>query len=866
MKTKMLLLATLLFTFGVSKAQITPPFPIPDKIPEYDGTYEDFGQGHLFYPNDGEIRFNDKDQSDARDVVKYYTMYTHPRKYLMNNNNISFVYFKRDDPAAVDSLHRADVEMYNSDPSAFLARVDTQTKSTLNYFTQWFSSSGRVNVQGGAAIACQSIWRNIDLVYTSNNVGLKMYFIVYPGGDLKDIILHIKDSKANTIIGNKLRFYANWDSTTFIRPHMYQYSISGSVITPVNVCPASWQSLGGDKYGITTSGSINSALPVIVEVQEGVQATASTPGLKWSTYFGGNVRDDIIKTHIDGNDNLYVAGTSESSYFPSTGGPVLTTAYSYNSDGFISKFSPGGALLWSAFVGGSLHEYIEDFDFKGTDIYCVGATMSSNLVPQPKTGALNQSSFGGGHDGFIFQIGFLSNGTMVNKWLTYFGGNGTEYFFGCKFDRGGNFFATGLGNSTNMTPVGVTGAYVKNYNPAQQITPAPLIYDGIIAKFDSTTSNLKWFTFYGTDSLGTNANANANDRLIGIDTLGSSLYVCGYAGGLNLPGKLNSKYVPNNTDGVLARFSTGGALIESKYTEGNIVNNALKTNGTWVYVVGQADTTMNTLDATQIFYDDTCAGNSDASLIIYDQNISTLKHCTFIGGNSDDAATDIAFTNNTFGLGSSPLFYIAGGTSSNNYPVPTLTGMYQQSYAGNFDNFITSLQWGRTYIPWGACLGSAQAETFGIGFGTSIALTSQNVLHLAGNSQSPNSYPLDSLAGAYFQNQKNTSSPTDRTGTVTRFDAMTTMVGLKDFPNTKFSFGIYPNPTSSYLVVDNKELLSQTLSYAVYDMQGRKLSEGKINTSEQNKIDVSALNNGIYIVNVSNGKRTFSNKFIKRNE
>ncbi len=856
----------LLMVLGLSslKAQITPPFPIPDKIPEYDGTYEDIGWNHLFYPNEGEIRFNDDDQSDARDFVKYYTMNTHPRKYLMSNNNISFVYFKRDDDTVLDSLHRVDIEMVRSNPSAFLARVDTQTNCTLNYFTQWFSSSGRVNVQGGAGIACQSIWSNIDLVYTSNNVGLKMYFIVYPGGNLNDIILHIKDSKANGMVGNKLRFYANWDSTTFIRPHIYQYTISGNVITPVNVCPASWQGLGADMYGITTSGSINSALPLIVEVQEGVQATASAPGLKWSTYFGGNVRDDIIKTHMDGNDNLYVCGDTEASLFPSTGGVIATP--NQLADGFISKFSPGGALLWSTFVGGSLHDYIEDFDFNGTDIYCVGATMSSNLVTQPKTGALNQSSFGGGHDAFIFQIGFASNGSMLNKWLTYFGGNGTEYFFGCKFDRGGNFFATGLGNSTNMTPVGVTGAYVKNYNPAQQITPAPLIYDGIITKFDSTTSNLKWFTFYGTDSLGTNANANANDRLLGIDTLGSSLYVCGYAGGLNLPGKLNSKYVPNSSDGILARFSTGGALIESKYTEGNIVNNALKTNGTWVYVVGQADTTMNTLDATQIFYDDTCAGNSDASLIIYDQNISTLKHCTFIGGSSDDAATDIAFTTNNFGSGP-PLFYIAGGTSSSNFPSPSLTGMYQQSYAGSVDNFITSLQWGRTYIPWGSYIGSPQKETYGIPFGySSIALTSQNVLHLAGNSQSPNSYPLDSLAGAYFQNQKNSSTPTNRTGTVTRFDAMTTMVGLKEFPNTKFSFGIYPNPASSYLVVDNKELLGQPLSYAVYDMQGRKLREGKINTSEQNKIDVSGLNTGIYIVNVSNGKRTFSNKFIKTNE
>src|SRR5207245_2667393 len=124
---------------------------------------EDFGRNHLFYRNEGEIRLDDETESSAADAVKYYTKFATPQQYLLADNNISFVFLKRDTAISnpQDSLHRIDVQMFGSNSTALLAPADTQNTCILNYFTEWFSG-GRSNVRGSAAIICQSLWPNID--------------------------------------------------------------------------------------------------------------------------------------------------------------------------------------------------------------------------------------------------------------------------------------------------------------------------------------------------------------------------------------------------------------------------------------------------------------------------------------------------------------------------------------------------------------------------------------------------------------------------------------------------------------------------------------------------------------------------------
>lgn len=899
MKTQTLLAKVLFFTVAIAQAQITTPTTIvtptsitlPDSIPNYDGSYDAFGQAQLYYPNGGEIRFEDKKLSDANDYVQYYTMNTYPQRFLLKNNNAALVFSKYTDADKAagtnGDLHRIDLEWEGSNTSAFLTAVDQQENAQLNYFTQYFSSAGRTNVKGSAAVACQNIYNNIDLVYLSNNAGLVMYFIVYPGGNYKDIVLHLNGSASNSISGNKLKIDNNWESMTFEKPQMYNASISGGVVTPANVCNAQYMSAGSDAYMMYTSSAYNPALPLVIQVkQANATAVYHTPGMNWSTYFGGSQNEFPLRTHIDTNDNLYIAGYTLSNNLPQAPG-IIANVY-HGSDGFIAKFNNTGKLMWSTYVGGTCNDEIHDFDFKGSSIYCVGKTCSTDLETRYKSGAspnLSTSPNGGNGawDGFIFQFDFGGTSIINNIWLTYYGGNGDEELNGVKFDSQGNMFVVGLSASTDLNGAvtGPSGSYQQGFNAAQLDPSTLLSTDAIIAKFDAGTSAQSWFTFYGTDQLGATAHTHAGDYFHGLAIDGTDIYVCGKSGGTNLPNVISgsSKLNAGNFDGILVHFTTAGAIINAKYTDANIANHSVKVKWDKVYTVGEASPSMvgNTTNSGIYYYNAASGGNSDGCFSIHDaQNLSTI-HNTFLGGSADDHAYDIQFTTNG-------LFYIVGGTNSTDFPTWNLSTMYN-NLTGNpnngvqlWDNFVACFEENNTDPAWSTYLGSIWNESSAIPAFfqwanlpavTTLALNSQNFPYVLGITNSINDFPLDEWTGppVYFQFEKSGGQLAQQSNdaTITRFNsvAINQIVGIKDFENTKFLLGVYPNPTAKDLLINNSAIAKGDLRYAIYDMSGRKLKEGNIKASDSRSIDVSALPEGVYVVNVTNEKVTLSNKFVK---
>jgi hypothetical protein len=69
---------------------------------------------------------------------------------------------------------------------------------------------------------------------------------------------------------------------------------------------------------------------------------------------------------------------------------------------------------------------------------------------------------------------------------------------------------------------------------------------------------------------------------------------------------------------------------------------------------------------------------------------------------------------------------------------------------------------------------------------------------------------------------------------------------------------IYPNPVSSVLYVKN---ISKKANYKIYNAAGQLVSSGII---LNNKIDVHALINGVYVIDIQDGNEiTAQKKFIK---
>ena len=141
---------------------------------------------------------------------------------------------------------------------------------------------------------------------------------------------------------------------------------------------------------------------------------------------------------------------------------------------------------------------------------------------------------------------------------------------------------------------------------------------------------------------GTNSANDFNDEFWDLDIDGTDVYACGSAGGTNLPSSVNSKMLSGSYyDGILAKFTTSGALTASKYTNGNVKNYSVRVFNSKVYCCGISKNGATNVNSGNYFYDNTCAtGDFDACFSVHSLNLSTTIHNTFLGGTGTDEALE----------------------------------------------------------------------------------------------------------------------------------------------------------------------------------------------------------------------------------
>jgi hypothetical protein len=272
-------------------------------------------------------------------------------------------------------------------------------------------------------------------------------------------------------------------------------------------------------------------------------AKFSTGGsLLWSTYLGGSGIDYATGIAVDPSGHAYVTGYTGSTDFPTRHAFQRTSPG--NGDAFVARLSTGGALLYSTYLGGSI-----GLDY-GTAIaadqygnaYVTGSTESSDF---PIRNAF-QASTGFGSDAFVAK--FSVGGSLL--WSTYLGGGGFDSGQGIAVDQYGNAYVTGTTNSSNFPTL----------NPFQAADGGG--YDAFVAKF-SNGGALLWSTYLG----------GSNDETgygIAVDQYGDA-YVTGSTSSTDFPTRnaFQATYGGGSTDAFVAKFSTGGSLLYSSYLGGS---------------------------------------------------------------------------------------------------------------------------------------------------------------------------------------------------------------------------------------------------------------------------------------------------------
>jgi len=218
----------------------------------------------------------------------------------------------------------------------------------------------------------------------------------------------------------------------------------GVAVDPAdNAYVAGWTTISGFPV---TAGSYLSAYQRSGDAF--VAKFTSTGALTYSTFLGGSNIDAAYSVAADSSGNAYVTGNTNSTSFPGApaGGAYPTLAGGI--DAFVAKLNPTGtALLYFTYLGGSLED-------SGTSIavdasgnaYAGGYTHSPDLPVTP--GTLQASAFGPA--GTVLAHGFvakLNPAGSAFSYVTYLGGNRTDYIWGLGIDAAGNVLVSGYTDS-----------------------------------------------------------------------------------------------------------------------------------------------------------------------------------------------------------------------------------------------------------------------------------------------------------------------------------------------------------------------------------------------------------------------------------
>jgi hypothetical protein len=309
---------------------------------------------------------------------------------------------------------------------------------------------------------------------------------------------------------------------------------------------------------------------------DGYIAKLSADGttILYATYLGGTSFDVIYGIALDGAGNIYVAGLTGSSDFP-TRNPIQPQNAG-GGDAFVAKLNPSGSnLVYSTYLGGPQTEGITEHatgiavDGVG-NAYVTGVTASTDF---PTRNAI-QPAFGGGEEDFFI--------TKVNPagteyvYSTYLGGGGTFINFeiaeGIATDGSGNAYVVGTVASQDFP---VQNAIQPAYGGGES--------DAVVVKLNPTGSFVYSTYLGGVDFQGDSGHAIAADAE-------GNAYVTGEVSCQDFPvhnafqPTLKGSYDPF----VTVYNSTGSAYIYSTYFGGDSVDfsPAIAFFGNSVYIAG----------------------------------------------------------------------------------------------------------------------------------------------------------------------------------------------------------------------------------------------------------------------------------------
>jgi len=421
----------------------------------------------------------------------------------------------------------------------------------------------------------------------------------------------------------------------------------------------------GDVYvaGWTDSSNFPTQSPLQAASGGGVDAFVakfnSLGALVYSTYLGGNGDDRAWGIAVDSSGNAYVTGWTGSTNFP-LANPLRATLAG-GRDAFIAKLNAAGsALVYSTYLGGSAHDSGNAIavDSSG-NVYVAGDTYSLNF---PTAGPY-QSTNRGNQEVFIAKLNAAGSALLYS---TYLGGAGDDRGASIAVDGSGNAYITGGATSTDFP----TAAALRPSNAGYQ--------DAFLTKLSAAGSSLVYSTYLGGS--GGQLGQPEEGRAVAVDGSGNA-YVAGVTSSANFPlaGAYQPTFRGGGTDAfVLKMNAAGNALTYSTYVGGSGIDAAYAIRAgsdAAPLVVGHtASPDFPVAEPLQ----SRSAGLYDAFVLKLNPAGNGLVFSTYFGGTGSDAAY-------AAGMNSLGDAYLAGQTLSTNLPTQN---PFQATNGGGYGGFL----------------------------------------------------------------------------------------------------------------------------------------------------------------------------------
>ena len=379
-----------------------------------------------------------------------------------------------------------------------------------------------------------NVYPGIDVdVYGTEDYTLEFDFVVHPGANPRLIELRLEgvDSHRMSSRGDLEIVNAN-NRIVIKKPVLYQ-NVSG---------------IKRSVEGAFALGS-NGLLRFDVGPYDLTKELIIDPELVYSTRLGGSGGDGANAVIIDHKGSVIVAGSTGSTDFP------VADGYAGDADGatadlFVTKFDPGGNLVFSTYIGGTSGELMGcdgsppgglDLDPDG-NIWIVARTTSldyptreairSEIAPSPGRATpfpdVAITSLAAAGDDLIFS--------------TYYGGEGLDEGCGLDVDGAGNVYVTGMTGSDQ-------------FHPAGNVQVKKGAYDGFVLKL-GPDHTVAYSTYLGGNEV--QFYEKGTDVAAGPDGL---VYVVGYSDAPDFPPvPAEEAILEGLTDAFLVKLNADGSI------------------------------------------------------------------------------------------------------------------------------------------------------------------------------------------------------------------------------------------------------------------------------------------------------------------